>query len=368
MMAAPMDIANPTISIIVPVYNAAPYLERSLGSVLAQQLTDFELILINDGSTDASGSICDSFAAKDCRIRVFHQENAGPSVARNRGIELALGQYIGFVDADDSILPSMYLQLHALAVQTGAEICFCNYASQVGAGQRLMDHGFQDGETLRPPEIREKLIRELYRDSCRAGLLSMCNKLFSRDFIMTHNMRCDALRVRAEDAFFCLEAYRKATCIAFSSDVLYVYHCNSGSIMQSVRPSQFADWKRNIQELYDWNDRFFHFDIEKAEFLRGYLINMANHLMDLRESTMEDRQTLCDDMLTDPFFMEMLKHDHACPLHYRLLNCQLRSGRRWRQHAGIALFAGARRIAKQRHPMRLHTKLKTMIAGQQREG
>lgn len=98
----------PTISIIVPVYNVEAYLCRCIDSILAQTFTDFELILVDDGSPDNCSSICDEYAKKDSRIVVVHKENGGLSDARNTGLDIAKGEYIGFVDSDDFIHPQTY--------------------------------------------------------------------------------------------------------------------------------------------------------------------------------------------------------------------------------------------------------------------
>lgn len=94
---------NPTISIIVPVYNVEKYLEECVESVLSQTFTDYELLLIDDGSTDSSGIICDGYATQDSRIRVFHKSNGGVSSARNLGLDNALGEWVCFIDSDDEI-------------------------------------------------------------------------------------------------------------------------------------------------------------------------------------------------------------------------------------------------------------------------
>jgi glycosyltransferase involved in cell wall biosynthesis len=98
-----------TVSIVVPVYNTAEYLPACLDSILAQSFTDFELILVDDGSTDDSLRICEAYAFRDARIRVFHQQNAGVSAARNFGVEQAQGDWLCYVDSDDVVLPA-YLQ------------------------------------------------------------------------------------------------------------------------------------------------------------------------------------------------------------------------------------------------------------------
>lgn len=101
-----MNVNSPKVSIIVPVYNVEKYLHRCVDSILLQTFTDFELLLIDDGSTDKSVDICDKYALKDSRIRVFHKKNGGVSSARNLGIKKSSGVYILFVDSDDYLSPS----------------------------------------------------------------------------------------------------------------------------------------------------------------------------------------------------------------------------------------------------------------------
>ena len=100
------------ISIIITVYNSEKYLNKTIDSVLNQNFKDFELILVNDGSTDSSGEICDNYAKKDKRVKVVHQKNGGVSCARNKGVAISHGKYIGFVDSDDYISEDMYELLH----------------------------------------------------------------------------------------------------------------------------------------------------------------------------------------------------------------------------------------------------------------
>lgn len=101
------------ISVIVPVYNTKAYLGRCVDSLLRQTYRDLEIILVDDGSTDGSGELCDSYAAGDERVRVFHKENGGSSSARNLGLDKAAGEYVGFVDSDDYVDPDMYERLYA---------------------------------------------------------------------------------------------------------------------------------------------------------------------------------------------------------------------------------------------------------------
>ena len=114
------------ISVIVPVYNIEAYLRKCIDSILAQTYTNLEIILVDDGSTDNSGEICNEYAAKDARIRVIHKGNGGLSSARNTGIDIATGKYIGFVDSDDYLAPDMYEKLLGAIVNNHADISVCN--------------------------------------------------------------------------------------------------------------------------------------------------------------------------------------------------------------------------------------------------
>lgn len=115
----------PTISVIVPVYNVEKYIHRCVDSILAQTFTDFELILVDDGSPDNCGKICDEYAAKDGRVRVIHQENEGQAAARNAAIAQALGEYVCFIDADDAVHPRMIEILYGALNDTGSDISVC---------------------------------------------------------------------------------------------------------------------------------------------------------------------------------------------------------------------------------------------------
>lgn len=116
---------NPMISVIVPVYNAERYLEKCVDSILAQTHENLEVILVDDGSTDGSAAICDGYAKKDSRIVVIHKENGGQSSARNRGLDICRGEYIGFVDSDDSIKPDMYRAMLEKLLETGSDMAVC---------------------------------------------------------------------------------------------------------------------------------------------------------------------------------------------------------------------------------------------------
>lgn len=168
------------ISVIVPIYNTKEYLERCINSLLAQTFRDMEILLVDDGSTDGSGGLCDSFAARDLRIRVFHQENGGSSAARNLGLANARGDYIGFVDSDDYVDADMYERLYRAV---------CEYhvnAAQIGRdeitpeGERLPDICIppEKDECIAPEKFMEELL--MHRGDC-----SFCTKLIKREMFFS---------------------------------------------------------------------------------------------------------------------------------------------------------------------------------------
>ena len=140
----------PKISVIVPVYKVEKYLPECIESVLAQTFTDFELILVDDGSPDNSGKICDDYATRDSRIRVFHKENGGVSSARNLGLDNARGEWIGFVDPDDWIEPDMYEQMYLAGTENNADFVWCDFWTESDTMIVLRSQGLEivDSENM----------------------------------------------------------------------------------------------------------------------------------------------------------------------------------------------------------------------------
>ena len=185
----------PQLSIIVPVYNVEPYLRRCIDSILAQTFTDFELILIDDGSPDKCGEIMEEYAAQDSRIITIHQENKGVSAARNAGLHIAQGTYVGFVDPDDWIDPGMYDGIIRAMEKNGAELGFCSWRDQFQDGREI-EHGveFPDKMTC------TTFVKEIFAIP-RTVAGSNCNKVFVRKLIR-HNYD-ESLTICEDNKFLC---------------------------------------------------------------------------------------------------------------------------------------------------------------------
>lgn len=216
-------------SVLVPVYNVAPYLRECLDSILGQDFSDFELLLVDDGSTDDSGAICDEYAANDPRIRVFHKPNGGQLSARRYGIERAEGAYYVFVDSDDWLSAGMFSRLSAAIRETGADcLIFGAVWDKPGAPEHVVC----------PPEIcgrvmtdRREVLGILLNDD---GYNSLCRKCAGRscfdgrDFTPWFHIR------HGEDRLQSTEILENARSFLFLPDELYHYRVNADSITHSI--------------------------------------------------------------------------------------------------------------------------------------
>ena len=163
---------SPRISVIVPVYRVEPYLARCLDSILGQSYESLEVIAVDDGSPDRSGEILDAYAARDGRLRVIHQENGGLSAARNAGLDLATGEYIGFVDSDDYILPQMYETLLRLIEAYGADIAECAAALDTDTGREDQSGVavYEGGAAILEATALDRIATPVWCKLYRAGL------------------------------------------------------------------------------------------------------------------------------------------------------------------------------------------------------
>ena len=170
------------LSIIVPIYNTGHMLRNCADSILAQTLHDFELILIDDGSKDESAAICDEYAKKDKRVKVVHKQNEGVSIARNTGIAMAKGEYIGFIDSDDWIDEDMYERLCSVADKCASDIVMCDAVTVYGDGREESDTitGLAASKSLDKSDFTPKLLMEM------AGAAWRC--LYRRELLTEHNI------------------------------------------------------------------------------------------------------------------------------------------------------------------------------------
>ena len=224
------------ISIIVPIYNVEKYLRRCIDSILGQTCRNFEVILVDDGSPDGCGAICDAYAAKDARVTVIHQQNAGVSAARNVGLVYARGELIGFVDPDDFIAPSMYQEMLDAINATGAELAVCGY-------NYVDDDGEVDYCRLYGNEIlTQKQLMSRFSDMPPTVRLGVVNKLFHRDLLRKHELKFAEGLHSSEDVLFLTEYAMHVSKTVFVRKALY---------MNTVRPGSATHGGLKIDSLAD---------------------------------------------------------------------------------------------------------------------
>jgi len=213
------------ISVIIPVYNVEEYLRECVDSVLAQTYTDWEAILVDDGSTDSSGAICDEYAAKDERIRVIHQANQGLSGARNTALDAMKGDYVTFLDSDDYILPGALEHLLNLCLENNAEMSVCQVLRLESDGTLKLQAGLAP---ISGTEVLDGVEKMRSYIPLNKQTNSVCGKLYHRELF------CDIrfpLGKTSEDVFVSYQVIHAAKRMAMNKNPQYVYRNRPGSIM-----------------------------------------------------------------------------------------------------------------------------------------
>ncbi len=220
----------PTISVIIPVYNTQRYVARVIESVLAQTFEDFELILVDDGSTDASGEICDQYAAKYSeKVRVVHNENLGVSSARNCGIDLAKGDWISLIDSDDYILPQYLKNLYNNSEKYNSDFVM------TGIVRRFEEEPFDDVVRQWPEcVVSRNEIEKLFEQEILQYQKGPYIKLFKRKLLNEHGIRFDEKLSRGEDALFVYSYLPYCQRMSVAPGANYIYCIRKGSLMSQL--------------------------------------------------------------------------------------------------------------------------------------
>ena len=210
------------ISAIVPIYNVRPYLEKCFDSIARQSYQNLEIILVDDGSTDGSGELCEDLSKRDGRVRVIHKKNGGLGSARNAGIDAARGAILSFVDSDDWIEPGMYETLSGIMCRENAQIIACGIKRVSETGEVSY---YQDNLKERSVYTREEALIELPKNERLSN--SMCNKLFRRETIQGLHIN---EQIYYEDNPFTPQCIARAERIAYTAEPFYCYFERTGSI------------------------------------------------------------------------------------------------------------------------------------------
>lgn len=253
----------PKVSVIVPVYNVEKFLPRCLDSIINQTLKDIEIICINDGSPDNCLSILEDYAKKDSRIRIINQENSGPSVSRNKGILMAQGEYIGFVDSDDWLDPDFYEKLYAAAKESDADIAAC--------GIKVYRKYSRVNYMLK--YTKEHCVNDLERKLYLCDVPETCNvwnKIYRTTFIKNNNIEFEVGINFGEDVSFTVEALYYSGNLVIVPATLYNYERRN---VNSIVKTKSDKLRRDSEHVHN----------RMSDFLKSKNINLPKTWRQVRK-------------------------------------------------------------------------------------
>lgn len=291
------------ISVVVPVYNTVKYLQRCVDSILNQTFKEFEVLLIDDGSSDGSERLCDKLASTDKRIRVIHQSNSGVSVARNNGIESAAGEYLLFVDSDDYLERDMIKSLIYNTTHNNADLCMCGYKRVFSSENQdvLEKEGIYDIEGIRA------LMKKWKLDPI---IGSPCNKLFNMSILNKYNIRFIPEIKYAEDYMFNVEYLKHISNLYVVEKPFYNYYMETpGSLSKTNFTDIDALW--NVQLLVLQKVSGYLNSIEVSDtgviseiFCYMFVVNICNRA---KQKSKDDFINWCKEIRKTERYMQMLK-------------------------------------------------------------
>ncbi|QNF26187.1 glycosyltransferase [Metabacillus elymi] len=310
------------ISVIVPVYNVDEFLPNCISSILEQTYKDIELILINDGSTDKSGEICNEFAEKDDRVKVLHNKNSGPSSARNAGIKLAQGEFIAFVDADDTIEPNMYEILLKHSLEHNADIVVCpfktiNLVNNTEAISSIM----KDANIIFDKHKIEKQIIPSILNNKTYSLMPIFNKLYKKSLFYSNNIKFDTEKSHSEDARLNFTLLTIINNLVYIEQPLYNYFIRErDSLTNKIRSDL---------HIYAFDNKNFLIALSKKYSLDRYINNIREHfsrvvlsyLQEIVNSDLSQNQKykIISDILGNEEFKSDLNYIKTSSLYLNLL-------------------------------------------------
>lgn len=298
----------PFVSIVVPVYKVEKYLERCIKSLISQTLSDIEIILVDDGSPDQCPVLCDVWADCDSRIKVIHKKNGGLSSARNAGISIARGKYIGFVDSDDDVEPDMYQKMYFAAEQYQVDFVMSDYIRIRNDGSTyLKTLDIQPG-LYEKQKIREEIFPNLIMRECvdYGPLLSVWHCLYRADFLRKYDLCFDEqIRWSEDNIFSAFAGYHCRNFFYMKGEGLYHYYQNPGTITTSYRKGAWQVYCKMNDHLHAFFDDVDDYDFRRQ--LKLHIIYYACNCIGQAEGALKSeniehiRQVLNDAHLTEAF-------------------------------------------------------------------
>ena len=314
------------VSVIVPVYNAEKYLQECVDSILQQTITEIELILVNDGSTDSSPALCDKYAAQDARVKVIHKPNGRAASARNAGLRIAIGEYIAFVDSDDWISPDMYEKM----LQTGADVTLCDYVRFQGEKEfPFTQPNVADG-FYNKAQIREKIYPHLVMDGIEYPItISNWVMLIKRDIITRNRLSYREDILISEDAPFGSEVLYCADSFAYlKGERFYHYRMTEGSASKTYMPW----WWDSSLKINEETENFFSKceDYDFTQQIKSNMFYLARaeiyYILCNRELSRKEQDKKVQTVMNHPRVVRMMKDFDVSPypIQFKMLYWSIR--------------------------------------------
>ena len=292
------------VSVIVPIYNAAEYLEKCLDSIVVQTLTDIEIILIDDGSTDGSAEICKKYLS-DPRVTYYYKENEGLAAARDDGMLRASGEYIGFVDADDWLKPEMYEKMYNAAKSNESDVVFCN--CQENADGHIFTPEMPEGAYDRQA-IKEKILPKTLAYIGKGGTkraIRWCNwlRLYKSETLKKHNIRFDRRLRRSQDLQLTYESTLVAQNYYYIAEPLYHNRVVADSLSRGYTKNMWPLYTYLIEILYKDTENFKELDLMNQMHLRAFFFVtdcIENEMKPLCPNDKKKKIELIEQIMNDP--------------------------------------------------------------------
>lgn len=269
----------PKISVIVPVYKTEDKLNRCVDSILNQTFTDFELILVDDGSPDNCGKICDEYATKDNRVVVIHKENGGVSSARNIGLNKGGGEFIVFADSDDYVEKEYLDSLLRYQKKADADLVICNYVQITPTCKECTSHGFNDGQVLEN-ELLQSTIFTKINECDTVGFFCLWNKLFKKQILVDNGVAFNNDMSFGEDMLFITDYFKVIRKLVFTDKALYNYEMLSSGLFLSYKPSFIRDvlkcYERLVAETCEYGGTT-NLDFKYRYYVERYIKDVIKH-------------------------------------------------------------------------------------------
>lgn len=276
------------VSIVVPIYNVEKFLRGSIESIQKQTLEDIQIILVNDGSTDKSLSICKEIQEKDKRIEVIDKPNGGVSSARNAGIKIAKGEYIGFVDPDDWIDPDMYENMYKQTTMDNSDLCMCNYVIE-NNNHSIPNLLFFSKDVLKGQEIFDDIITNMIASSSLNSsadtiMGSVWRLIIKKEIFEKYNLKFQSDITLMEDLIFCIQVLLKCSKVSISRGTYYHYIIHSNSAVASYKENIF-DMQLKVYRVLEYllkeEDLYLkvkkRMDIRYTNIYINSIVNEAHH-------------------------------------------------------------------------------------------